>query len=256
MPRIASALLTVATGCIVASCDAVLSPYSCNETKRWDTRLDASVARQLLVTADVGDLEIIGRSGLRDVRVTAHACARTVDDLAAIELVTSSGSETVNVRGRVPATVSRGRAKLDLTIEVPDDMAIDVDHGTGWVSVDRTGPAIIRQRSGDVIVSDVLGNLSFFGGSGSLDASTISGDVRVEHGSGDVTLTDVRGFVDLVLLRTGTFIARDVLYDVVVHQLDVGDIIAERIGGALVVLRHGSGQVQFRDVRGGVTLPP
>ena len=111
----------------------------CRYEDLLEKTVDAKGATRIRVDAAAGYLRIVGRPGLEQVRVKGTACASKKKLLEKIRLsVKRAGSEV-----RVEAEIDRGgfslfgngNARLDLEIEVPDSVPLDVNDSSGSIEI-------------------------------------------------------------------------------------------------------------------------
>ena len=224
---------------------AVLAPVA-GRAQDYDEPRNATVpasgATLLKVDARAGLLRITGRTDLTEVRVrgTARASSRTV--LADIKLEAVRAGNEVQVRAIIPEHRDccnwNDQALLDLVIEVPAKLAVDVDDTSGDMTIegiaakirvdDTSGGIRVRDAGGDVWISDTSGGIDIRGVKGSVDID--------EDSSGEIEVDDVTGSVH---------VGRD----------SSGSIGVSRVGGDFVVERDGSGSIDYDGVKGKVDIP-
>ncbi len=174
----------------MAACDGYDELGGCSNDREFTDVISASGMTTLSVLADDGNLEIIGRPGINEVRVYATACSssrRTVDD---IDFQFFRSGSTIELETLVP---SRDNAHLDLVIEVPVDMAIAVDHLEGDIDVRNVDFVFIEDESGHIDVRNILFDVEIIDGSGDIGVYNVDGSVDIEDGSGDIDVDDIRG---------------------------------------------------------------
>lgn len=124
-------------------------------------------------------------------------------------------------------------ARINLTVHVPKDIALDIDDG-----------------SGSIKVTDMNSNIRIDDGSGSVDINNIAGKVTVDDGSGELTIESVRGDVS-VEDGSGYLYIADVDGNVKVDDAS-GDIDIDRVSGDVTIIDEGSGGCRIRHVKGHV----
>ncbi|MGH7719768.1 MAG: DUF4097 family beta strand repeat-containing protein, partial [Gemmatimonadaceae bacterium] len=227
-----------------------------DETAPRSASVSAAGARRIQVEAHAGSLRIEGRSGLNEVRATGTARASRRDDLEDIKLIAERNGDVVVVRADIPDSDwgNRWRA-LDMVIEVPDNLPLEVDDGSGGVEISAVSGLDLNDGSGEVDIRDVRGPLVVEDGSGELRIDKVRGDVTIRDGSGEITIADVQGSVLVEEDGSGSIETRGVTGNVRVRDDGSGSIRAEDVGGDFVVDRDGSGGVRHRNVRGTVRVP-
>jgi hypothetical protein len=202
----------------MSGCELDLSGLGddCAVSRELSDHAQVSDADLVEIVADAGDVRVQGRAGLSEVRVFARACARNRFALEDIELVVQNTGSTVRVLGLVPGGNS-ARGRLDLIIEVPDWMLVEIDDESGDINVEAVAGADIFDGSGDIRVENIWG------------------DVFVDDASGDVRILDTAGNV---WVGDGS-----------------GDIVVEDVLGDLTVEFDSSGSIRYRNIRGQINLP-
>lgn len=216
------------------------------------------VARLALVTGS-GALRVEGRYGLDEIAVTANACASSEEWLEELQLtVTRSNSGDVVLTTHYPDrsdwTGRDGTARLDLTVLVPLDLAVDIEDSSGEIEVSGTGDTEIDDSSGSIYAHGINGYLRVDDSSGSLRIEDVAGDVDIEDGSGEIEVRDVQGSV-AVRDGSGEVDVSEVERDVIVESDGSGGIRVRNIGGDLLVGSDGSGSITYDDVAGSVEIP-
>jgi hypothetical protein len=139
----------------------------------------AAGARRILVAAGAGSLRIEGKRGLTEVRArgTAYASSRRLLD--EIRLVASRRGDVVELRTDIPEHQGGDwedfQAGIDLVVEVPDSLALDVEDGSGGLEIRNVGVLDVRDGSGEMTIEHVRGSLTIRDGSGTIRVD----DVRV-----------------------------------------------------------------------------
>lgn len=198
---------------MMAACSDYDDLGGCRYDLDFSDAISAAGRTSVRIMADDGDLRVVGRPGLNEVRVFATACSssdRTVDD---IDFDLFGTGTSVELETFVP---SRDNAHLDLIVEVPIDMAVVVYHAAGDIDVrdvdlvyinDDRGHIDVRNILFDVEIVDESGDIYVYNVDGSVDIDDGDGDIHVEDVGGDlfvrfdtsgrITHRNVRGFVDL-----------------------------------------------------------
>jgi hypothetical protein len=251
-------LLLTALGAVLLAGSAQAS--DCKYEKAIDVTLDLAGSELLSVAAAAGDLTITGRAGSAEAKVRGKVCVSEEEWLSETEVVTEGG-RNASIAVSLPDTSGWGLvfnryAYVDLDIEVPADLALDIRDSSGDVEVHGTGPVAIHDSSGDLELADVNGGTVLKDSSGDIELQRIGGDVTVrQDSSGDIHGRDVRGSVLIEHDSSGDIRFEQVSGDYVVERDSSGDIAADTIGGAFRVLQDGSGEVRHTDVAGEVEVP-
>ena len=206
--------------------------------------LPAEGIRKLSVEAGAGSLKVEGTEGLSSIEVTAEIIVRGVgdgkiDDFLSDHLrfsLEKSGEEAV-LKGYFRNSGFRlfsGEASVNLTVRVPKAMDLDVDDGSGWMTVENLrGEVSIDDGSGDLTVTNIEGDLRIDDGSGEIEARNVTGSVRIDDGSGSMTVAGVGGTVTVDDGSGGIYID-DVAKDVVFKSAGSGSVETGNIRGRII----------------------
>lgn len=199
--------------------------------------VDAQGARRVEVRARAGFLHIDGRPGATAVEASGLACAPDAETLRSVHLSAERRGDRVVIEAHIPDGVwFFGSPRLDLTVNVPASVEVDVRDGSGELTVRNVAAVRIEDGSGSIAVRDVPGTVEVTDGSGSIEIRD-AGAVEVRSdGSGSIAISRVRGHVR---------IARD----------GSGSIDVDDVAGDFTVDRDGSGGIRHARVRGQVRLP-
>jgi hypothetical protein len=219
----------------------------------------ASRAQRIEVIARAGSLRIEGRNGARDVTVRGTARASSRSALEDVKLIAEERGGTIYIEADIPENHDWNdddrQQSLDLTIEVPSDLPIDVQDGSGDLEIRNVGALDLSDGSGEAIVEHVGGTLRVKDGSGSLRITDVRGDVSVTDGSGLLEIRDVDGGVEIGSKGSGPLRITSVAKSVHVRSKGSGTVDVSHIGGDFVVDRKASGDIQYADVKGRVEVP-
>lgn len=232
----------------------------CKYEKTIEKRLDVGNSESLSITAAAGDLEVVGVPGASEAVIRGRVCASKEAWLEQTDIYTATGKRA-EISADMPDTggswsFGNTYLMLDMHIEIPDDLRLDVKDSSGDMRLDKVADVNIRDSSGDIEVGDARGSVSVDDSSGDIDITGASGDVTIESdSSGDIVATDIEGSVRVVSDSSGDIDATRVGKDFVVERDSSGDIDARDIGGDFRVLRDGSGSIRSNDVKGEVDIP-
>jgi hypothetical protein len=218
--------------------------------------LDASAGEWLRLSAGSGELSVQGRAGLTRVQAVARACASDEEALQELTLTLERGDRDVVLSAHYPDR--RGwdndYARLDMVVEVPLHMAVDIDDSSGSMEVGGTGETRIEDSSGSILVREIEGPLWIDDSSGEIDVKGVSGDVEIEDGSGEVDVANVGGTVH-VRDGSGSISVYQVEGDVIVDSDGSGSISVRDVRGDFRVGRDGSGGIRYSGIAGQVDIP-
>lgn len=220
-----------------------------------DTReLSGPAAGTLDVKSGAGPVEIVGEPELGEIRVSAILCASDQERLDALSVSLTGGRlETGYPKGGWSLFGSGGYAAISLLVRVPSDTGIELEDGSGSVSVSGVGRLVVDDGSGRLQISGVQGDVRVEDGSGSLRIEDVTGNVAVNDGSGGLRITGVDGDV-AIDDGSGSLNVRGVTGNVLVSDDGSGGIEIEQVGGGVRIADAGSGGVQVRDIEGDLTV--
>jgi hypothetical protein len=223
-------------------------------------RASAAGARIARIEARAGSLRITGRAGLTDIQASGTARASSRDLLERIRLTVERRGDEVHVIVDTPEL--RGNwgdddehVSLDLVVEVPKTLALDVEDRSGELEIRGVGPLDLVDNSGEVTIEDVGGRLRVRDGSGELRIRDVRGDVTLEDGSGGIHLRKIGGSVTVDRDGSGEFEAEEVSGSIRIASKGSGSVDVVGVGGDFVVSRKGTGSIEYRDVKGRVDVP-
>ncbi|MDX1460709.1 MAG: hypothetical protein R3348_06585 [Xanthomonadales bacterium] len=234
----------------------------CKHEREIESALDVAGSSQLLVEARAGTLVITGREGASQVRIAARVCASKAEWADEAELEVSEG-RTARVAAGLP-DIDGGwsffggnrYARMDLEIEVPADLALDIRDSSGSIRLRSAGPARIEDSSGSITVEDGRGDVEIEDSSGSIKLNQVEGNVLVRRdSSGSISGEGITGSVRIVRDGSGSIRFDDVGGDFTVERDGSGSISAYGVGGDFRVVRDGSGSITARNVKGSVSTP-
>ena len=200
--------------------------------------LPATQSERLSIEAGSGVLVVEGQAGVSSVTVSATACASEEWMLEEMDVVLDRRGSSIDLETDYPNDGWRndGYARIDLRIEVPLGMEVEVDDGSGSVTLRRLGDVKIDDGSGDIYVEDILGSVEIDDGSGSMDIDGVTGSVTVDDGSGSIDI-------------------RDVGQDVIAYDIGSGTIEVSDVEGDFTVRDGRNERIRHSGVRGEVDIP-
>ena len=232
----------------------------CGYEKNIETTLNLDGSEQLSVLAGAGDLSIKGHSGTSEARISGRVCSSDEEWLNKADLVAEGGREA-EIAVNLPevsgwSLAGKHYIYMDLEIDVPDTVTLDVRDSSGDMTIAKTGPISIADSSGDIDLEDIRGGVTLEDSSGEIGLKGIEGDVLVrQDSSGDIYGRDIEGGVRVERDSSGDIRFRDISGDFTVERDSSGDITADGVGGDFRVLRDGSGEIHSSDVTGEVDVP-
>jgi len=235
--------------------------WDCEYEKQLDVTLNLAGSEQLSIAAAAGDLQITGHEGSTEARARGKVCASKEEWLEQSTLETEGG-RNASIAVSLPSSdnswslLGSSYVYMDLEIDVPAGMALDVRDSSGDVAIEGTGAVTIKDSSGDIEIDNVRGDVVLEDSSGDIDLATIAGNVTVrQDSSGDIDGRGIEGTVRIEKDSSGDIRFREVRDDFVVERDSSGDIAADTIGGDFRVLKDGSGEIRSNNVSGEVDIP-
>lgn len=185
-----------------------------------------SPGQTMRVEIPAGDVEITG--GFDGGRVEAEATLRAPTDKIAQEmaqgwtLMVEQSEEAVVIRP--PSSDPHTSATIDLKIEVPTGVSVEVKTGKGDVKIVKTGASTrVNAGSGDIEVE---------GARGSLALNTAHGDISMNDFEGsEAALDSQNGDISAKLARAQRLTARSAKGDIDLDKAASQDVTVETISG-------------------------
>ncbi|MEO7366382.1 MAG: hypothetical protein ABIZ36_00405, partial [Gemmatimonadaceae bacterium] len=220
--------------------------------------IDASGAKTIEVRAGAGSLRIEGRSGITRVQVRGTARSSSRGRLDDVKLIAERRGDVVFIKSDMPDDENSGwkstrgdwNMALDLVIEIPMNVALDVEDGSGDTEIISVGPLHLVDGSGEVKINGVKGNATVEDGSGSLTIENVEGTLHVSDGSGNINVKNVVGDFEVDEDGSGDIDAVGVGGTMRVDEDSSGNIDVERIAGDFLVDHKSSGSIRSSDVKG------
>lgn len=237
------------------------SAESCKYEKKIEKTLDLTKSDLLTINARAGDLDIVGVPGSSQALIHARVCASKESWLEQSEVSTTTGKRA-EIDVVLPETdggwtsFGNNYVWMDLNIEVPQDLALDVKDSSGDMMLKNIAAVQIKDSSGDIEVEGARGSVSVRDSSGDIEIEGVEGDLTIESdSSGDIEAEDINGNLLVMSDSSGDIEVSDVSKDVVVERDSSGDISARDVGGDFRVLKDGSGSISSHGVEGEVDIP-
>ncbi|HEX5461549.1 MAG TPA: DUF4097 family beta strand repeat-containing protein [Steroidobacteraceae bacterium] len=253
----------------------------CRHSAPRNVNLDGAALKSLLLNLGSTDAHVRGVAGLSGIEVRGTACASNPQWLDELKIDTSrNGPEaTVSVRtgNHNDAFNLFGFSRyayMRLTVNVPLQLAVVLNSGSGDVVAESLASLDFHSGSGDLRAYQIAGALTLDLGSGDVEArgvgsvdlrstgsgdvsvSNVRGDVRAGHaGSGDLHFSGVQGGVSVGTVGSGDVRLENIGGSIEVDRIGSGDLVVDDVAGSLQVDEDGSGDVSYHGVKGTVHLP-
>lgn len=216
---------------------------------------------KLEIDCGSGFLKVYGQEGLKEIRVEAEIILEGKSEKSAEEFLEKylklslkkRGSRAVLTSGfeSYRSLFSFGNKVINLTVNMPKDMNLDVDDGSGSIIVnDIAGDVNVDDGSGSMEIMNIKGNLEVDDGSGEIDVEEINGNVSVDDGSGEISVKGVSGDVS-VNDGSGSMTIRNIGGSVTVRD-GSGSITIDGVEKDVYIPSDGSGSVRVNNVKGKV----
>jgi hypothetical protein len=208
----------------------------CGHRSPREADVQVNGARRIRVIARAGDLKIQGRAGSSTVAVHGTACSSRESGLAEIKLIAERRGDEIYVEASMPDEWFGGARGLDLALDVPSSIPLDVDDSSGSVEIRDVAALEIEDSSGGLRIENVAGAVTVRDGSGDVVIDRAGSVLIADDGSGSVRISGVKG-------------------SVVVRDDGSGSIDVSDVGGDFTVEHDGSGGIDHDGVRGTVRIP-
>jgi DUF4097 and DUF4098 domain-containing protein YvlB len=227
----------------------------CHFSAPRTAEIDANGARRVVVKGRAGDLIVRGSTATTRIQAKGQACARSQQQLDAIRIDVEREGDTIRVAAVLPDNDSfLNHQSLDLTIELPATIAVDLEDSSGDLTVEGVASAHIDDSSGDQSIRDIAGNVVVADSSGDIDIKNIRGNVEVSDSSGDVLVTDVGGNVRIPVDSSGELVFQRIHGDVQIDTDSSGNIAISNVNKNVTIENDSSGSIRVADVGGSFTV--
>ena len=146
----------------------------------------------------------------------------------------------------------RKRKLINLDIKIPKNLRLDIDDGSGFIEIsDISGNIKLDDGSGSIEIEDVKGKISIDDGSGGITIKNVFNNVEIDDGSGELIIESINGNVE-VDDGSGSIEITDIRGDVSVRD-GSGSMRIYKIDGSVVV-NDGSGDIIVDGVQKDLTI--
>lgn len=222
--------------------------------------LDLAGVRGVQIQVHSYDLHVTGRADARKLDLHGRACASDramLDDLTVTQR--REGDQLILELGGGGHMgfhlFGSSYTGLDVTVQLPADLALSVDVGSGDAEVDGVRQLDSHVGSGDLQVRHVAGRFSASVGSGDIKGTDIGSLDVGAVGSGEVTVDGIGGDARVGSIGSGEARLSNVRGNVRVDSIGSGDLDIDDVAGDLNVGAKGSGDVSYNRVKGKVQVP-
>ncbi len=231
---------------------------NCEHSRDVNREVPLGDATLLKVAAGAGMLKIVGAE--RDtITIDARLCSDSKEQLEHMSVSDEKSGDTLEIETRFSQGGFRKKswqsAAIDLTLTVPNSIAMDVADSSGAAQLDGLLSLVMVDSSGELTIKNITGDVDVTDSSGALTIKNVKGSVAVTDSSGSI---DVKNVVNDLLVRvdsSGGIEASNIGGDVLVKRDSSGSIEVTDVAGDFRVAKDSSGGIRYDNVGGKVSLP-
>lgn len=158
--------------------------------KTENLKLSTDKINDFVIEAGSGKLKVIA-SDVDSIEVVAEIYQRKAHNDYCLDL-----KKIGNKAKLESASCNHNRdTRIDLTIEVPENLNLDVEDGSGSINIAGVASLKLKDGSGSINIRNVNGKVEIDDGSGSIDIKHVENDVSIDDGSGSIHVRNVSGKV-------------------------------------------------------------
>lgn len=263
-------------------CILYLPLFASNYDEVRNLNISAVDISRLKIDCGAGYLKIIGKENTDQIYVTAKIEARNIAQDRIQTILEKYLELSLKKKGRMAeliSTVDKSKSLfslilhptqniiIDLKVEIPREMDVVVDDGSGYIEVrhvngeirvddgsgyidisDSKGNIEIDDGSGDITIQEIDGKIELDDGSGDISIKKSKSKIRVDDGSGDIYIYNIQGDVTIDD-GTGEMVLNEIEGEVRVDD-GSGSIMIDGIEKDVIIENSGSGNVKIRNVAG------
>jgi hypothetical protein len=159
----------------LSGCDVSIAS-DCRYTAERSGQHPVAGAKRLVVSARAGELDLKGRKDITQVSASGKACASHQELLDRIRIELRLEGDVLRVSALMPDidaddAPDNANATLDLEIEVPDNLPLELIDSSGDAEIDGLAALDVTDSSGELRISHIAGDL---------EVTDSSGDVRID----------------------------------------------------------------------------
>ena len=210
----------------------------CKFTADRKASADSAGVQRVEVFARDGDLTLRPAAGSAVV-ASGKACASNEQYLEQTQVHLRRQGNVLQVVVQVPDEmkgIGLLYTSLDLTVEVPVSLPVQVTDSSGDVDIDGARVVRVTDSSGDI------------------EARGLPADIEIDDSSGDIVVQGARE----VLVQSdssGDIVLEKISSSVRIESDSSGDLTIAGVGGSVEVLSDSTGDVKVSAVKGSVKLP-
>jgi len=230
------------------------SGLACEWSAVDTTIVDAAGLRHVTLRIPAGDVRLAGRPDIGHVRVIARRCGSRAELFDALDLDVRRTDAELDAGFELPTQLfSRTRgsiARIDLTVEVPARLSVEIENGLGEVEISDVDSVRIADSLDDIHVVRVARDVYVEAGPGDVTVTDVKGSALVAQSVGRVVVERVDGDVTLAEGHTGPVEIRGVRADATIGDGQAGDVRVDGVDGDLFLGRMTEGRLNAENVSG------
>ena len=258
MNRATSLLIAVALGLVAHPAAAAW----CKHKAEREATEDASELTTVEIFARAGELTVRGRTGAKEVRARGAACAAREDMLAVMGITMRRLPDRLQILVEMPDISGETNrdwkdenAMMDLSVELPDNVAVIVHDSSGGMELENLGSLEVIDSSGDIEIDQIAGPVLIpQDSSGDIDIRGV-GAVTIQIDSSGEIFVDGADSVTIANDTSGDITLRRIQGNVLIGNDSSGSISVQDVGGSFIVENDTSGGIRYREVAGSVSVP-
>ncbi|MDO6427325.1 hypothetical protein Q4489_09890 [Thalassotalea sp. 1_MG-2023] len=220
------------------------SSLSLQDTKTL--QIDAESIEKIKIEAGSGSLSITG-SDTNTIQVVAQIFQEEPHDNYQLSLANENTYAMLISENKGFNKSTR----IDLEVQLPSRYAVNIQDGSGPISLSNVRTAKIKDGSGSIFITDIAGDVRINDGSGSITVESIKGSLKIDDGSGSITAESIKGFVEIED-GSGNIDIKNVGQEVSVSD-GSGSISVDQ-AASFTLVDDGSGSVNIKNVAGKVNM--
>ncbi len=238
-------------GWLILLCGTLVASVAWPAERALDRRFQVGAGAHLTVDADLGSVDVQGRSG-REVAVHAEAQG-SEDFLARLELTAEQDGSGITVKVRRPPGWREWPSwfggwsvgnQVRLTIVVPSDCSLRLATSGGHLDVRNVHAPVRGSTSGgSIFAADIVGPLEMHTSGGSIHAEQLAGPIVLSTSGGGIGVVGATGDLDVHTSGGG------------IHLENVdASIRAKTSGGSIRASARANHSISLGTSGGGVSL--
>ena len=221
-----------------------------NFQKTEQLTLEAQSLSTLVIEAGAGSMQVIA-ADVDGIRVSAKIYQQQPHDNYCLSLTRKNNKALLESAVCRDNKYSNEDTAIDLTIQVPRALALEISDGSGFIEINGASAVKIVDGSGYIDIDDIQGAVDIHDGSGLITAKNIDNNIDITDGSGAIELVSIKGDV-VINDGSGAIDVSSIVGDVAIN--DGSGSISVRGAHRFELLSDGSGQVDVSNISGEVIM--